>query len=418
MYINFTDIVNKWGQPKGVIHIGAHLLEEREDYLKHNLVNTIWVEANPKTYQQILDVKLSEQERIFNNCITDVDGEKHNFRITNNGQSSSILQLQKHEEYHPHIFVVDEIEVLSKRMDTLIAENDININYYDFLNLDIQGAELLALKSFGDLINNFKFIYTEVNTNYLYKDNALMSEIDEYLKKYNFIRVETVMTEAEWGDALYIKQDINQEKKLIFDIGAHHGLFTEECKRRFPNSKIVPVEANENLWSTLHLKYEYDPSVVVLNYLVSDVTADFKTFHISEHDQISTASEDWILNSRFSGYNFDTKVGVVTVNLDSLIKIFGHPDLIKIDVEGYELEVVNGLSQKSGEICFEWAEEQYEKINLTCQKLQQLGYTNFGYIIGDEYLKRPETFTTWENSDFHNIVKPEEKDKWGMIWVN
>ena len=36
MYINFTEIVERWGKPKGVVHIGAHLLEEREEYLKQN----------------------------------------------------------------------------------------------------------------------------------------------------------------------------------------------------------------------------------------------------------------------------------------------------------------------------------------------------------------------------------------------
>ena len=160
MYINFSEIVERWGKPKGVIHIGAHLLEERDEYLKHNLTNTIWVEANPTTYQQILNLNIGKEERVFNHCITDKDDETHTFHITNNGQSSSILDLQKHEEYHPHIFVVDNIQVQSKRMDTLINQYSIDISNYDFLNLDIQGAELLALKSFGDLINNFKYIYT------------------------------------------------------------------------------------------------------------------------------------------------------------------------------------------------------------------------------------------------------------------
>ena len=90
-------------------------------------------------------------------------------------------------------------------MNTLLSENNINVNDYDFLNIDIQGAELLALKGFGDLLNNIKYIYTEINTNTLYKDCALVSEIDEYLFKYGFKRVETLMTEFEWGDALYIK---------------------------------------------------------------------------------------------------------------------------------------------------------------------------------------------------------------------
>lgn len=415
MYINFSEIVKKWGAPNGIIHIGAHLLEEREEYLKHNLVNTIWVEANPNIYQQILNLDLNKEEKVFNHCITDKDDQEYSFNITNNGQSSSILDLDKHSEYHPHIFVTETISVNSKRMDTLLNQNNIDVSEYDFLNLDIQGAELLAIKSFGNLIENFKFIYTEVNTNYLYKDNALISEIDDYLRKYNFVRVETVLTDAEWGDALYIKEDMIP--KLIFDIGGHVGLFTDECLKNYPNAKIVIIEANENLYKNLQEKYSGNSKVVVLNYLVSDKTADIKGFYTCESDQISTASEDWVKNSRFSDFNYRLTTGVVTVNLDSLIKIFGKPDLVKIDVEGYELEVVNGLTQKVGEICFEWAEEQYDKINQTCSQLKEIGYTQFGYVIGDEYLLKPSDYTSWEDSSIHQLIDITRKSEWGMIWT-
>lgn len=206
MLIKFREIVNKYGTPKGIIHIGAHLMEERNDYKSQGLYNTIWVEANPKVYSNIEFVNNEpNNERVFNYAISDVDNKIYEFNITNNGQSSSILKLDKHKIHHPQIHVSDVINVHSKRMDSLLSENDININDYDFLNIDIQGAELLALKGFGDLLNNIKYIYTEINTNTLYKDCALVSEIDEYLSKYGFKRIETSMTEFEWGDALYIK---------------------------------------------------------------------------------------------------------------------------------------------------------------------------------------------------------------------
>ena len=192
MYINFTEIVNKWGKPKGIIHIGAHLLEEREEYLKHDLTNTIWIEANPKIYSQIRNQSLYVDELVLNHCISDVDNQKLNFSITNNNQSSSILPLEKHLEYHPHIFVTETIEVETKRMDTILNQYNIDITKYDFLNLDIQGAELLAIKSFGNLLNNINYIYTEVNIDYLYKDCALMQEIDDYLKQFGFERVEKI----------------------------------------------------------------------------------------------------------------------------------------------------------------------------------------------------------------------------------
>ena len=209
MLIKFNDIVNRYGKPKGIIHIGAHLMEERNDYISNGLYNTIWVEANPKIYSNIEFINHEDtKEFVFNYAISDVDNEVVNLNVTNNGQSSSILELEKHKIHHPSIYVTEVLKVNTKRMDSLISENNIDIDCYDFLNLDIQGAELIALKGFGDLINNIKYIYTEINTNDLYKNCALVDEIDEYLKKYNFIRVETSMTEFEWGDALYTKENI------------------------------------------------------------------------------------------------------------------------------------------------------------------------------------------------------------------
>ena len=96
--------------------------------------------------------------------------------------------------------------VKNKRMDTYYNENNIPLNFANFLNIDIQGAELLALKGMGDILYNFDYVYTEVNKNYIYKNCAIIEEIDNYLSNYNFKRVETCWTNYEWGDAFYIKQ--------------------------------------------------------------------------------------------------------------------------------------------------------------------------------------------------------------------
>ena len=51
MLINLDTIVSKYGSPKGVIHMGAHLAEELEDYQRHNIKDVIWIEANPYLYE-------------------------------------------------------------------------------------------------------------------------------------------------------------------------------------------------------------------------------------------------------------------------------------------------------------------------------------------------------------------------------
>lgn len=203
MLIKFSDIVQKYQKPKGIIHIGAHLREEKIDYILNGVTNLLWVEANKKIYEQSLKKGLLEQELFFNEVITDCDNDTLQFNITNNGQSSSVLNLDKHKIYYPNIYVTETVKVKTKRFDTLVSENNINITNYNFLNLDIQGAELLALKSFGNLLNNIDYVYTEVNKAKLYENCALIEEIDAYLT--DFKRVETVITGAEWGDALYIR---------------------------------------------------------------------------------------------------------------------------------------------------------------------------------------------------------------------
>jgi hypothetical protein len=76
----------------------------------------------------------------------------------------------------------------------------------DFLNIDLQGAELKALKGMGEVLRQFKWAYLEVNKAELYKGCALVEDIDMYLLGYGFKRVETKWTGADWGDALYVKQ--------------------------------------------------------------------------------------------------------------------------------------------------------------------------------------------------------------------
>ena len=128
-----------------------------------------------------------------------------NFIITNNIQSSSILELYTHKIMHPHVKEIERRDIYTITLNTLYEKNNIPYDRYDFINLDIQGAELLALKGATKILPYINAIYTEVNTEELYKNCARIEEIDEYLKLYDFNRVITNITEYGWGDALYIK---------------------------------------------------------------------------------------------------------------------------------------------------------------------------------------------------------------------
>jgi len=419
--MKLRDLCNKYRFiPRGIIHVGAHKAEESSVYDDLGIENVVWIEGNPDLANQLKENFNKKHNVVLNYLISDVDDKEFDFKITNNGESSSILELGTHKEKHPQIYVTETKVLKSKTLASVIAENNIDMSNYNFLNLDIQGAELLALKGLGDKINNVDYIYTEVNTNYLYKDCALINDIDEYLSKFGFYRAETsILEQYEWGDAFYVrkKTDNKLDQMLIFDIGANKGDFSEKCLIEYKDVKMITIEANDELASLLTKKF-INSDVVVLNNLASSKNNEEIEFFISNADTISTASKDWIEKSRFSNnYSWGDPIKKKTVNIDSLIEKYGKPNLIKIDVEGYELEVVKGLTTKQSEICFEWAEEEYSKINETCSYLKSIGYEEFGFIYGDEHLKRPDVYTSWENCSIHNDININRKDKWGMIWA-
>ena len=207
MLIDLTQLCRQYSfMPSGIIHIGAHLGEESQKYQELGIQEVVWVEANPVICEKLKNNVSSLPGNItINSLISESDGDKIPFYITNNGESSSLLQLDKHKIHHPHIHVTEEIQLETSTFKTLSEKYNLDMSKYDFLNLDVQGAELMVLKGFGDELNNLEYIYTEVNQAHLYTNCALIEELDEYLQKYQFKRMVTRMTEYEWGDAFYIK---------------------------------------------------------------------------------------------------------------------------------------------------------------------------------------------------------------------
>jgi len=71
-----------------------------------------------------------------------------------------------------------------------MREQHIDPSGFDFLNIDLQGAELMALKGLGDDLNSINAIVTEVNLAILYKGCPRLYQLDLFLAKKGFIRTE------------------------------------------------------------------------------------------------------------------------------------------------------------------------------------------------------------------------------------
>lgn len=214
MLIPFAECARQAGRSfTGVVHIGAHLGEEGADYVKNGVRQVTWIEGNRTLMKDLYDATriLPLRQNYFCELLSDQDDEKVIFSITNNGQSSSILPLGTHKAHYPQIGVVESREERTKRFDTFYRKNitSIELEHVDFINLDVQGAELKVLKGFGTLLSqydNIKAIYSEVNFEEVYVGAPLVSELDDHLSSFGFQRILTASTPYGWGDALYLRK--------------------------------------------------------------------------------------------------------------------------------------------------------------------------------------------------------------------
>ncbi|MDA1120877.1 MAG: FkbM family methyltransferase [Bacteroidetes bacterium] len=205
MLIDFKYLSQKYRfNPQGVLHIGASTGQEAQAYHDLGVKRVVWIEAIPSVYTLLcLHLQKFQGQEAVQACISDVTGERVKFHISSNeAQSSSMLEFGTHSQVHPDVTFVDEMFL----MTSTVKDLDLDLEGIDFLNIDLQGAELLALKGMGELLDNFKYAYLEVNEKELYTGCPLFPEINFFMRSAGFSFKEKKMCGSfGWGDAFYLK---------------------------------------------------------------------------------------------------------------------------------------------------------------------------------------------------------------------
>jgi FkbM family methyltransferase len=188
--------------PTGVLHVGAHFAEEALDYEKFGWTPVIWVEAQPSLIQALKSKLDPSKHKVIEAAIWVENGVDLKLHIASNSQSTSLLEFGSHSDSYPDITFVSEIDVTTKRLDSIIRADEMP----NFINLDVQGVELPAIKSLGNLLLSVDYIYSEVNKSEVYQSCTLISELDDYLSLNGFKRVTSRWYIQEgWGDAFYVR---------------------------------------------------------------------------------------------------------------------------------------------------------------------------------------------------------------------
>ncbi|MGD1886141.1 MAG: FkbM family methyltransferase [Cohaesibacteraceae bacterium] len=177
---------------------------------------------------------------------------------------------------------------------------------------------------------------------------------------------------------------------LAFDIGAHVGGRTSGFLRL--GAKVVALEPQPKMYRVLRLIHRCSDRATLVRSAVGATEGSLQLHLNNAIPTISTASDGLMAAAKdaegWMGQVWDETITVPVTTLDRLIDLYGLPDFVKIDVEGYELEVLRGLSHQLRALSFEFTTIQRELAFACLAQLEVLGSYRFNFSLGEEHTLR------------------------------
>lgn len=182
--------------------------------------------------------------------------------------------------------------------------------------------------------------------------------------------------------ALRLYRRFLAEGDLCFDVGANVGDRTELFLAL--GARVVAVEPQSACVEALARRFG---SRIELVSAALGPRAGEAELMVASYHTLSSLSSEWVAavqaSGRFQEFSWEEREVVPMTTLDELIERFGTPAFCKIDVEGFELEVLQGLSQPIPAVCFEFTLERIESRLEAVDHLAHLGVSRFNYSPGE-----------------------------------
>jgi len=224
-HFNFEHVLKqRRNDISGVLHVGAHSAEEAYIYKKLKIAPVLWIEARPDLIEKINGrleslCLLNNGHYVRHGAVWSVSDVYCRLRIATNDMSSSLLNLGKsHQKYFPFVRKASEnpeIEINTVTIRDLVeqfllemnhslsemeleekqsSDNKFSVKKFNFLYLNVQGAELPALKGCGNgILSNLDYVLTGISIEDHFQNGTRLDSLDEYLGIYGLVREATCL---------------------------------------------------------------------------------------------------------------------------------------------------------------------------------------------------------------------------------
>jgi len=185
---------------------------------------------------------------------------------------------------------------------------------------------------------------------------------------------------------------------LVFDVGAHLG--DRSVAFASLGARVVAVEPQPAVAAWLRRLVRGNDRITVRTEALGAKSGRARLSVSRRHPTVSTLSDEWRrrvgrVHPGFRNVRWEDSVDVAVLTLDELIDAHGVPDFCKIDVEGFEAEVLAGLSRPVRGLSFEFVRGHLDAAVDCVERLGELGAYRYNVVLGEG---RRFLFERWQRA--------------------